>query len=592
MKRFSMKTYLALALLLLAFGALWLLSPEWSRTNNGMVAIQGNTPGALTKAHQTGHTDPAKQIDIVIGLSLRNEKDLDSLLARQSDPASADFRKFISPDDFVQKYGPDQTDVDKVVLFMKNNGLSVVGIAPNHLLIQVRGTVKDIEQTFKLKINTYQVDGQDVYSNDRNPSVPAALKNTVTSVLGLNSITVFHSRMKHAPTTSAKKTTPTGYGPANLATAYNYPSASNAKQGVVYDGRGVTIAVASAYNYVQSDPEKYWQYYGIKRTGTVSQVYPNGQSSVNDGETTLDLEQVGALAPGADIIMYLGHDPGSSSFTLVFNQIVTDNIASVSTDSWGLCEGYTAQAEMDMDHRIFKEGAAQGISFFAAAGDDGAYDCKTKTPQLSIDYTASDTFVTSVGGTTLIVSNTDGSRLLEQAWTGAGGGISDIFDQPSWQVGPGVPNNKKRNTSDISLNADPDTGDSIYFNNSWDAAGGTSFASPELAALWADAVQANGGRLGHVGPTLYRIGQSSDYNTVFYDVTMGNNGADNGSAYPGYAAGTGWDHPTGWGSPDGRELIGWLIKDQAQSANPQGTPLSATKPLIVTPVPTPEKTRH
>src|SRR5207249_2783109 len=153
--------------------------------------------------------------------------------------------------------------------------------------------------------------------------------------------------------------------------------------------------------------------------------------------------------------------------------------------------------------------AAQGIPVFAASGDDGAYDCKedpkpngkhvfrepgaagtgttppalpTRTP--SVDYPSSDPNVVAVGGTNLQL-NSNGNRSSETAWTGAGGGTSDFWPRPAWQTGPGLPVNDKRNSADVSLVADPWTGYAVYFQGNWETAGGTSFAAPNWAALWA-----------------------------------------------------------------------------------------------------------
>src|SRR5262249_10018947 len=154
-----------------------------------------------------------------------------------------------------------------------------------------------------------------------------------------------------------------------------------------------------------------------------------------------------------------------TTFTKVFNKIVTDDKADVMSVSWGLCEMNTGKRQMKTENNIFKQGAAQGIAMFAAAGDDGAYDCKPpkeddadkdkdatkappKTPDLAVDYPSSDPFIIAVGGTTLY--GWDGKRSSESAWYGTGGGISDEWPRQSWQHGPGVPNSDNRPSSDVS----------------------------------------------------------------------------------------------------------------------------------------------
>ena len=128
--------------------------------------------------------------------------------------------------------------------------------------------------------------------------------------------------------------------------------------------------------------------------------------------------------------------------TRLCNDKVKRTIVSIS---WGLCEAYSGAAELQTLDTIFKQGAAQGISFFAAAGDSGAYDCGDGN--LGVDSPASDPYVTGVGGTNLQLNA--GAYGSESVWSnpsdtqrspngaGGGGGVSNTFAQPSWQTGPG-----------------------------------------------------------------------------------------------------------------------------------------------------------
>jgi kumamolisin len=567
MKRFSKKTsYWMLGSLLLAvFGALWLVSPQWSRT--GMVVLSGNTPPVLSSATFVSHSNPTQDIEVVIGLNLRDEAALDALLAEQNDPKSPNFRKFITAADFKTRFSPQQADVDKVVAYLKSNGLTIEEITDNRVLIKVKGTAKQFETTFNVAINVYQLHAKVHLSNDRDPSVPRELRGIVNSVVGLSTFAEYHNKMK--PSAKPQATTPVGFGATDIAKAYDFPNQSNANAKQRHSGKGVTIGVATVYTYNQSDVDAYWKQYGVKRTGKINDVRINGHSKQLDGETTLDLEQSSSQAPGADIIMYLGNDPSMNTFALMFNRIVTDDKADIVTISWGLCEANTGSAQIASEHVSFKQGAAQGMSFFAAAGDDGAYDCGDPS-SMGVDYPSSDPFVTAVGGTALEL-NADGSRKSESAWSGAGGGTSIEYDRPAWQttVANGLPQGTKRETSDISLNSDPATGYSMYFHGAWDQAGGTSFAAPATAGMWALGLEAAGGARITPNPTLYRIGASSDYSKLFFDVITGDNGAGVG---PGLAAGPGWDHPTGWGTPNASALIEWLVNDKAQPVAPPAQP--------------------
>ncbi|GMA57792.1 hypothetical protein GCM10025858_22950 [Alicyclobacillus sacchari] len=180
---------------------------------------------------------------------------------------------------------------------------------------------------------------------------------------------------------------------------------------------------------------------------------------------------------------------------------------------------------------------------FAAAGDSGSGDGLAGT---HVDYPSSDPYVTACGGTTLDI-NSNGVRVSETAWTDGGGGQSDLFGQPSWQYGPGVPSTGARQTADIALNANPATGYDFYYEGSWEIAGGTSFVAPEMAATFAliDQSRALKGKspVGLADVGIYAMARNASYrNLAYHDITSGNNGA--------YTAGVGYDNPTGWGSID------------------------------------------
>jgi kumamolisin len=220
---------------------------------------------------------------------------------------------------------------------------------------------------------------------------------------------------------------------------------------------------------------------------------------------------------------------------------------------------------------IFKQAAAQGQSFYAGSGDTGAYDCvgnpNVTFSGLAVDSPADDPFVTGVGGTTLRLG-ANSSYGSESAWSdttktpqlGSGGGLSTMFSRPAWQTGPGVATSYTSNTNpmrqvpDVSLDADPRTGYSIYATNKgatgWLAIGGTSAAAPAWAAFTSLINQFgaayNRPPLGFANPTLYRLGSTTPRDPPFHDVVAGNN------LY--YPATQGWDYATGWGSFDAYNL--------------------------------------
>jgi kumamolisin len=248
---------------------------------------------------------------------------------------------------------------------------------------------------------------------------------------------------------------------------------------------------------------------------------------------------------------------------------------------------------------IFKQGAAQGISFFAASGDSGAYDCNDTN--LAVDSPASDPYVTGVGGTNLQLNGpTYGS---ESVWSnpnsttrspkgaGGGGGLSNTFKLPSWQIGPGVQNsysNGFREVPDVTGDADPASGYAMYCtvtnagcpSTGWISVGGTSAAAPLCAgstALINQYLQAQGKKaIGYANPALYALFNAHPQFPAFHDITTGNN--------LNYPAVTGYDLASGIGSPDVYNMARDFL-----SLSIGGTP-TPTPTSIPTPTPSPTST--
>jgi len=317
-------------------------------------------------------------------------------------------------------------------------------------------------------------------------------------------------------------------------------------------------------------------------------------------EPTLDLEVLLGLAPHANALVYEGVDASTSSFNDVLSQIVNDNKVQVVSISWEAeCESNAALgSEWQTVDTMLKQGAAQGMSFFAASGDAGAYDCQDTNLQVGVP--TSDPYVTAVGGTTLTV-NADNTYRTEIGWsdiydnlhgemgTGSGGGISSYWTMPGWQHGSGVINSYSsakpcntgsgkycRQVPDVSANADegdvnPATGDAVYCTvcdgSGWQTVGGTSAAAPVWAAaalLINQYLQSQGAPpMGLANPALYSLFNSQSTYASFHDVTLGTtnplaafsgfsilNPLIDKSKLTNYLAGPGYDLVTGMGSPD------------------------------------------
>jgi kumamolisin len=238
---------------------------------------------------------------------------------------------------------------------------------------------------------------------------------------------------------------------------------------------------------------------------------------------------------------------------------VTDAAQATTTPavisiSWGQSEDqWTAQARTALDQAL-ADAAALGVTTCVAAGDNGSSDGQASGNH--VDFPASSPNALGCGGTRLDASPTTGAISSETVWNdlpsggATGGGVSDVFAQPSWQATAGVPvsgGSTGRGVPDVAGNADPQTGYQILVDGQQQIVGGTSAVAPLWAGLLARLVQATGQPFGLIQPALYAGVSPGVAVAGFRDITSGNNGS--------YSAGPGWDACTGLGSPDGTALL-------------------------------------
>lgn len=566
-----------LALALVVFGS----ASALAQADSIMVPLSGNISPALSRASLVGHRDPSSVMNVIIALKLRNTEQLQEFLQAVQDPTSSTYHQFLTPQQFNAMYGPTAEQAATVVEYLKQEGLNVTGVSSDNRLIHVRNTSGTLERAFGVRINDYTYHGRPVFGTPDEPKFPSAIAGSVQAVFGLSNIVRFHPAIVQSsglvPDASSD---PVGYSPQQIATAYNWPSITDTSFGT-----GVTIALLefNAAGFSASDADTFWSDYELP-SHTVTVTTPDGtpeSDPKSNGEATLDVEWAGAMAPGAAITVYDGlvtSDPtGSNSFLGAMEDMLDGitsagnaKVVSISYEAAedSLPSGPTNEpGTWQAMHASFEATAAEDISVFASTGDYGSSDGVSGQNDVA-GYPASDPYVVAAGGTSLTL-NSNNTIASEVVWndgngSATGGAQSILFTmEPSWQVGNGVPQNGVRNTSDLSMDADPDTGYSVY-EGGWltPASGGTSFVAPQLAALVADWISIAGGEdMGAADPDIYADANSSNYSTDFHDITSGNNGA--------FSAGSGWDHPTGWGSINAAELLTHIDGGIALSA-PQG----------------------
>jgi subtilase family serine protease len=514
-------------------------------------AVAGTTPSAANRGQLVSRHASSDVVSAQVSLNIRNQDQLDRLLADQVNPQSPLYKHYLTSEQYRAMFAPTADDVAKVTSFLNSNGLNVSSVNAEHTLINFSGPAANVEQAFGTTLNDYKDNqGNVYYAHATELSVPSYLSGLVLNVTA-NNAPHWHSKAERVQPHLGSGPAG-GYTPTELRNAYDVnPLISGG-----YNGTGQTVALFELDSYAASNISKYVTNYSLGSPAPTN-VYVDGASSTpgqGQVEVELDIEVVNAIAPKANTKVYIGPNT-DAGVNDTYQRIATDNIAKVTSSSWGLCELDSAASSMNTLDTIFKQYAAQGQSIFSAAGDAGAYDCQDKTTTLAVDSPSNDPYVTGVGGTYLTLSGS--SYGSERVWGttkangGGGGGVSTIYSKPSYQTGPGTTSFTGRGVPDVSADADPASGYSIYSQGSWTVVGGTSAAAPlwaGLAALNNQYAAANGkGNLGQANIALYKAFNTTQTYPAYHDITSGSN------FY--YNAAAGYDLASGIGTPDAYNLI-------------------------------------
>ena len=464
----------------------------------------------------------------------------------------------LSRDELAQTYGADPADVDLVTRTLTAAGAEVVDVDPASRRLRVAGTVGVLCRIFGTSLDMateQEPDGTVVTYRRRTGSLslPTTLDGVVTAVLGLDDRPQARTRFQVA----APAAVTTSYTPPQLAEIYQFPAGT--------DGTGQTVAILElGGGFTQAELTTYFRSLGITPL-TVTAVGVDGGANTPeqnpngaDGEVMLDIEIVGATAPGADIVVYFAPNT-DAGFLDALSQAAHAAVTPVAISiSWGQNEdAWTAQARTAFDQAL-TDASALGVTVTAAAGDNGSSDGATDG-RVHTDFPASSPHALACGGTRLDANPATGVVNSEVVWNNGvgagatGGGVSNVFGLPSWQTTVGVPTlsgQSGRGVPDVAANADPRTGYQVLVDGQKLVFGGTSAVSPLWAALLARMAQSLGRPFGLLQPAIYAGIGAGAVAEGFRDITSGNNGA--------YRAGPGWDACTGLGVPIGEELLAAL----------------------------------
>jgi subtilase family serine protease len=508
------------------------------------------------------HLDGGTRLELNIILPVRNQAGLTALLQQIYDPTSPVYRHYLSVEEFTERFGPKQEDYDAAIEYLQENGLAVIATSPNRLVLDATGDVSHIQKAFNITLNLYHdpADGSTFFATDTLPSTPGI---QLWYVNGLKTKKMI-SFLRYASQNDKLKTFQTGSGPSGQflgsdmrAAYYGGTALTGSGQSIGLYGLPFNISDVEAYfSAVNQDFNP-----GVVQTISIDGFSTTCGSGCDDGEPVIDIVQSLSMAPGVEAVI----EYEASNDVDTFNTMATDNVAKQLSASIGFLP-----ADPSSDEPIFQEFAAQGQNLFVSSGDSGAYfgnptDCQNGSNLNGcIFYPADDPFITSTGGTDLTTNGAGGPWESETAWVGSGGGTStNGFTIPGYQQITGVINSSNggsttlRNIPDLAAEANTDN----FFcaNGSCQGGvGGTSLSAPRWAgflALVNEQATSNGApSVGFLNPTIYAIGRSSSYASDFHDITSGNDANSNAS----FSAVTGYDLVTGWGSPNGQNMINAL----------------------------------
>jgi kumamolisin len=509
-------------------------------SNSSRTPIAGSERPPVPDAQRVGDTDPDRMADVTL-----------TLRRRGGDPEGP-----VDRAEFAERFGADPGDIQRVEDFAAEHGLQVVAASTARRTVVVRGRLEDLSKAFDTSFELQEHPQLGLFrARVGTVSVPTGIHDALESVLGLDDRPAAFPRLRlaEAPAAAPQATKP-GFSGAQLAQLYGFPSDSN--------GTGQTVAIIElGGGYKTADLTHYWAAEGVTPTPKVVAVSvdgatnsPAGDPNSADGEVLLDIEVIGAAAPGARMAVYFGPNT-TAGFLDAITTAVHDSVRqpSVVSISWGQAEdapgGWTAQARNAYD-KAFQDAAALGVTITVASGDDGSND-GVNDGKAHVDFPSASPNVLACGGTKITASagKITGEVVWHEATGGAtGGGVSRYFALPTYQQSAHVPTQHDthkpgRGVPDVAGDADPATGYRVRVDGKDLVFGGTSAVAPLWAALIARINAKTGKHAGFVNPKLYAHG-------VLRDITQGNNGA--------YTAGPGWDACTGLGSPDGAKVLAAL----------------------------------
>ncbi len=457
-------------------------------------------------------------------------------------------RRYLTRRVFAARHGADPQDLAEVAAFAGAHGLTVRHSRVARRSVVLRGSAGRMSDAFRTRLVRYRSPRGEYRGRTGPVQVPRTLAPLVEAVLGLDDRPQAHSKCHVVPAGRMEQVKSRSFTPNRIAELYGFPKH--------LDGRGQRIAIIElGGGFRRAEVRRYFASLGLPMPKITTVSVDGGRNlpghdSEADSEVLGDIEVIGAVAPGAEMLVYFAPLSDRGFIDALTTAVFDPRGPSVISISWGDAEiNWTDQARAAMDDAC-RAAAALGITVCAATGDAGWTD-GVAGRYAHVDYPASSPYVLACGGTRLEVQ--DGA-IVETVWNNhngnaTGGGVSAIYGLPDWQQTARVPpsvarGGHGRGVPDVAGNADPETGYLIGSGEANVGWGGTSAVAPLWAGLIACLNQGLGTQVGYLNPLLYEaVGAAA-----FSDVSRGGNGA--------YRARRGrWDACTGHGSPRGGALL-------------------------------------
>ncbi len=436
--------------------------------------VSGNVAGWVKNATLVGAAPANTSVEIAVFMGLHDTAALKKFAAEVSNPKSATYGRYLTTEQFAQRYAPAVADVTAVKALLEQAGMTNLVVGPHGVYVSATATVSQLRSTFKVTQNLYSYKGLTLRANREEPTVPTALASKIIYIEGLDDTTAlrtpFTRSVMHGalvapasapkssatappvtpPPVSANNPSPycnKNYGPnalvGTLSTAADVygaaipwlncaytPTQIREAYGlskVNYTGSGITVAIVDAYASptLLSDSNRYAANHGLPQLvagKNFGLIIPEGIYSVSPSETcgpygwweeqSLDMAAVHGSAPGANIV-FVGSRDCFTSLDIAFENTVYNHVADVVTDSWGNNGESIAPGTQLAYDQAAMAGAAQGVTILFSSGDDG--DLSAPNGVASGSWPATSAWVTGVGGTTLELIDSSGTK-AEYGW--------------------------------------------------------------------------------------------------------------------------------------------------------------------------------